>query len=55
MFADHFIDAELARKPDYYDGITDPNIEVSIVGSCGSSVVYVKLSRKGSGAQNTYA
>jgi hypothetical protein len=32
MFADHFIDAELARKPDYYDGITDPNIEVSLTG-----------------------
>ena len=27
MFADHFIDAELARKPNYYDGITDPQIE----------------------------
>ena len=27
MFAEHFIRAEIARKPDYYDGITDPKIE----------------------------
>ena len=27
LFADEFIADELARKPDYYDGMTDPGIE----------------------------
>lgn len=27
MFAEQFIAAEQARKPDYYAGITDPDIE----------------------------
>jgi hypothetical protein len=27
LFAEHFTEVELNRKPDYYDGITDPGIE----------------------------
>lgn len=27
MFADHFIAQEVSRKPDYYNGVTDPELE----------------------------
>lgn len=27
MFSEHFIQEEIARKPDYYQGVTDPDIE----------------------------